>query len=73
LLVDPDRVLSCSVSLQGFKSIARQSCKIGKSEGRIEYFEPLPTLTFKSLERSYELASSEKLRAPVLEAQDHAE
>jgi hypothetical protein len=72
LLVDTDRVLPIPVSLQGFKTIAREPCEIGQCGGRIKYFEPLPALPIKTLERPDELASGEKLRTLVLKAQDHA-
>jgi hypothetical protein len=72
LLVDPDRVLPRSVSLQGFKTIAWESCEIGECGRRVEYFEPLPALPIKALERPYELTFGEKLDTLVLETQDHA-
>jgi hypothetical protein len=72
LLVDADRMLSCSVSLQGFKTIAWKPGEIGKVEGGVKYFEPLPALPVKTLERPHELAFGEKLGALVPEGQDHA-
>jgi hypothetical protein len=72
LLVDTDRVLPRSISLQGFKTIAREAREIGEGGGCLEYFEALPALPIESLERPHEFASGEKLGAPVPEAQDHA-
>jgi hypothetical protein len=61
LLVDTDRVLPRSVPLQGFKTIAWESCEIGECGRGVEYFEPLPALPIKTLERPHELALGEKL------------
>ena len=54
-------MLPRSVSLQDFKTIAWESCEIGEGCRRIEYFEPLPALPIKTLERPHELAFGEKL------------
>jgi len=72
LLVDTDRVLPGSISPQDLEAIARQPCEVRKAKRCIKYFESLPGLSVKTLERSHELAIGKKLCALVPEAQDHA-
>ena len=61
-------MLPRSVSFQGFKTIAWESCEIGECGRRVKYFEPLPALPIKTLERPHELAFGEKLGTLILEA-----
>src|SRR6266404_6182154 len=64
-------MLPSPVTLQHLEAVTWKAGEIGKGGGRIEYFQPLPTLPLKALERPHELAPCEQLGALVLEAQDH--
>jgi hypothetical protein len=55
LLIDTDRILPGPIASKCFKAVARKSRKIGEPDGRIGYFQALPALTFKTLERPHEV------------------
>jgi hypothetical protein len=61
------------ITPQRFKAVAWESREIGEGDGCIEYFQSFPALPIETLERPHEFALCEKLRALVLEAQDHRE
>jgi hypothetical protein len=71
LLINADRILPGSIAPQGFEAVAWKTGKIGEAERCIEYLQPLPALSVKTLERPHELALGEKLCALVPEAQNH--